>query len=392
MRHTFDSVCANATIATTVSDMVSAPARSTSLLVLALLVTWLVWGSSFLAVQVALVDLPPLLLMGTRFAVAGAVATAIGLLLARRTGGTMPSALAWRDAAIVGAGWIGIGMGTTGWAGTRLPTGICALLVATAPLWMTAIQVALLRAGAPDRMTLAGLGVGIAGVALLLLPAGGSTPEAIDVPAAVALSLSTAAWAGASVFATRAVKPTGLVLSVGMQMLTGGIVLLGAAVVAGEVQRVSIADIGLGAGSAWTYLVLAASLGGFVAYGWLLEHVGTTIAATHAFVNPVVAMALGVALLGEQVQLRTLESAAAVVVAVVLLLVGERRAATPAAAPTPVRAAGRPPRAVRRHVPAFEPRLAMAARRSGRPWHATDGMDALAIDAALDRHVWDDLT
>lgn len=366
--------------------MASPTLRYALLIATTLLVTWLVWGASFLAVSVALVDLPPLLLMASRFLVAGAVATGLGLLLARRAGHELPSSAAWRDATLVGIGWISIGMGATGWAGTRLPTGICALLVATAPLWITMLQVLVLRSGTPSRSTMLGLVAGIAGVGLLLAPS--SSAAAIDVTAALVLAGSTAAWAAASVYATRAVRPRGLVLTVGMQMLAGGAVLLLASLSLGEQRGVDLASIAAGPAAAWTYLVVAASLAGFLSYAWLLEHVGTTIASTHAFVNPVVAMALGSAVLGETLDARTLTSAGAVVVAVVLLLLGERRPPRVGApAPDTGRRTARPARAIRPHVPApVMPRHAIA-KRAPRPYCATDGMDALAIDEALDRQL-----
>jgi drug/metabolite transporter (DMT)-like permease len=389
--------------------MLSVLASRRSLVVSTLLVTWLVWGSSFVAITYALESFPPLLLMATRFVVAGSIATAIGLALVRRAGGAMPSARAWRDASIIGFGFIAIGMGATGWSATRLPTGIAALLVASAPLWIVLLQLAITRGGSRNSIALAGIAVGIAGVGVLVAPGGGA---GIDAFAAVVLVLANAAWAAASLFAPRAEKAGGLLLGVGMQMLSGGLQLGAVALATGEGARFDVAAISALALGGWTYLVLAASIGGFLAYGWLLDNVSAGTASTHAFVNPLVAVGLGVAVLGEQVDGRMLVAGVAVIVAVVLLLAAEARAGATAGAevaaapdavpgidvaPEPVPVSARRPRGARavsigrpvfvgrsRRGWAPAPTPAFASRRTARPWQATDGMDALAIDEAFD--------
>jgi drug/metabolite transporter (DMT)-like permease len=381
-----------------------------TLVVSTLLVTWLVWGSSFVAITYALESFPPLLLMATRFIVAGLVATGIGLALARRAGRSLPSPRAWRDAAIVGFGFIAIGMGATGWAATRLPTGTAALLVATAPLWIVLLQLALTRGASRNAIALTGVAVGVAGVCVLVAPGGGGS-GGLDVGAALVLVAANAAWAAASLFAPRAEKAGGLLLGVGMQMLSGGVQLALFALATGEAARFDVGAISSLAFGGWTYLVLASSIGGFLAYGWLLDNVSAGTASTHAFVNPLVAVGLGVAMLGEHVDGRMFVAGAAVIVAVVLLLAAELRttvAATPevdvlpgldvAPQPTPIPARRtRAARAVSIGRPVFvgrssvrrgfapAPTPAFASRRAARPWQATDGMDALAIDEALDR-------
>lgn len=373
------------------------PRPAQLLLVAALLVTWLVWGSSFVAISWALEAMPPLLLMATRFVAAGAVAVLAGWLLARRAGHARPTFAAWRDQAIVGFGFVVVGMGATSWAATRLPSAITALLVATAPLWIVLLQLAASRGRSANVVALAGVAVGTAGVAALVSPGG----TQVDALAAGTLVLANAIWAGTTLFATRAARPEGLLLGVGMQMLLGGAMLGVLALAIGEGAAWNVHAIDALAAGSWAYLVLAASLGGFVAYGWLLRHASASLASTHAFVNPLVAVALGALLLGETIDARVLAAGGAVIAAVVLLLLAERRvpAATSVAAaqPEPARArraarlaaaraarmplgrgGGRRPGWTPAPTPSF-------ARRASRPWQATDGMDALAIDAALDR-------
>lgn len=396
----------------------------------ALLVTWVVWGSSFIAIHLTLGTIPPVLMMATRFLAAGAIATTFGLLLLARTGGELPSARAWRDATLMGFGMVTIGMGATGWAAGRLPTGITALLVAAAPLWVALLQPLVVR-GAPRSLVAAlGIVVGVLGVGALVAPGGSGT--GIDPIAALVLVLGNAGWAIATLLAPRAATSGNLLATVGMQMVTGGALLLVVAAGMGDLAGLDPTRIAGSAVGGWTYLVLASSLGGFVAYGWLLTQVSAGVASTHAFVSPLVAVALGALLLHETLDGRVLASAAAVVVAVVLLLTGEARlarsmptedalgidvlddvlgAAAPpvegpgtarAAAPGVVRAgtvparrrtAARPARPAARALELTRARRSVGfapsptpsfARRTHRPWQATDGMDALAIDAAFD--------
>lgn len=367
------------------------------MLVATLLVTWLVWGSSFVAITWALDAFPPLLLMASRFVVAGSIATLAGLWLARRSQAALPCRLAWRDATIVGIGFVTIGMGATGWAATRLPTGTAALLVASAPLWIALLQALFVRSATRSVTALAGIAVGIVGVGVLVAPGITGSGGGIDMTAALVLIASNAAWAGASLYSPRAVPAGGLVLGVGMQMLSGGTILLAVALALGEGARFDLAQMTSLALGGWAYLVIAAAIGGFLAYAWLLEHASATTASSHAFVNPLVAVALGALVLHEEVGVRMLVAGAAVIAAVVLLLVGELRS-TSRSEPAPTPASPRPStdrrRAPGRPTPVGRsrggtgwsptPTPAFAARRQARPAHLTDAMDALSIDAAFD--------
>jgi drug/metabolite transporter (DMT)-like permease len=357
----------------------------------ALAITWIVWGSTFFAIHVATETIPPFLLMGTRFVVAGSIAFAIALLRTPRS--DWPAPRQWRDASYVGAGLITISMGATGWAATRLDTGIEALLTASGPLFIALLAMA--GGVRPTRAAVLGLAIGLVGVGLLVVPGGGSA--AVDPLGAILLVLSNVGWAAASLYGARTTSP-GILFASGMQMIVGGALLLVASVAVGELRSFDIGAVDRGAVAGWLYLVGLGSLGGFLAYAWLLEHVSTTIASTHAFVNPLVAVGLGTLLLSEPMNGRTALAGAAVVVAVVLLMVGARSAEEvidiEAAALEPQPARGRaarrpvslaPGRAVGRSggwSPAPTPAF---ARRTARPWQATDGMDALEIDDAFDQ-------
>ncbi|MEO6867039.1 MAG: EamA family transporter [Gaiellales bacterium] len=375
--------------------------------IFALLVTWLVWGSSFVAIRYALDGLPPLLLMASRYVTAGAIATAIGLVLSKRAGHARLCWRTWRDAALIGSCFIAIGMGAIGWASTRLPTGIAALLVASAPLWVALLQMAFVRDRGSSRIGLLGLGFGLIGVALLVMP-NGSGPS-IDVTAAIVLVAANAAWAGATLFAPKATVPKSLILEVGMQMLLGGVILMAIAFGSGEGARFEASAVTMSVAGSWLYLVLPAAIGTFLCYGWLLRHTSAGTAASHAFINPLVAVALGALLLGEHIGARLVLAGGTIILAVVLLMVGEARVTAAATAAASGAAANRAPRVRRpRRVRGYgsagrasralsirrpmrtgagwspAPTPTFAARRMARPSRATDGMDALAIDEALD--------
>ncbi|MBC7460386.1 MAG: EamA family transporter [Thermoleophilia bacterium] len=387
--------------------MLSATTPARPIVVLALAVTWFVWGSTFVAIKVATQTIPPFLLMGTRFVVAGSIALAIAYATTARS--ARPDRQHWKDASVVGALLIAISMGTAGWAATRLDTGVEALLIASGPLIIALL--AMVGGVAPARAALTGLAVGLVGVGLIVLPSSG-TANPVDPLAALLLIASNFGWAFASLFAAKRASP-GILFASGMQMLIGGALLLAASLAAGELRGFDFAAIDAQAAASWVFLVVLGSLGGFLAYTWLLEHVSTTIASTHAFVNPLVAVALGAMLLGEPFASRTALAGGAIVIAVVLLMFGARRPTavpvltaetglplelvpelTPAhaAMPRPARAAARGPRHAPSRAPSrtggWSPAPTPAfARRAPRPWQATDGMDALAIDDALDQQL-----
>lgn len=375
--------------------------RSTLLLVLALLTTWFGWGSSFFAMTFALDAMPPLLMMGTRFITAGVLALLLAKYALRSTFTiTLP---VLRDAAIVGATMVTVGMGATAWGAARLDSGITALLSAAAPLWIVGMGAVLFK-DIPHRLALLGLGVGIAGAAALTAPGGGGS---ISTAGLIAIAISSLAWAGASLHSRRTASSGDALADTALRMLLGGVLLIPCSFAIGEWSQFDAAAIDGAAVASWCFLVVVCAIGGFLAYEWLLTNVTSSLASTYAFVNPVVALGLGAVLLDEAVSMRTVLAGVAVVIAVVLLMLGERRATAaaalleaqlPIAEAQPTRPATRAParrRAVaRRPMAVGRPRTGMGfdatptpafARRTERPWQATDGMDALAIDVALDR-------
>jgi drug/metabolite transporter (DMT)-like permease len=304
--------------------------RSPAAVVAALATIYLVWGSTYLAIRVTDRTMPPLLMSSVRFLIAG---TALYAFASR--GRARPTLRQWGSAAIVGAALLLIGNGGVAWAETRLESGLAALIVAIIPLWVALMDRAFFgRRLSP--VAIAGLVVGFAGVALLVRPGGGG-----DVVAMLALVGTTAAWAGGSLYARGAALPESPLLSASMQMLAAAVFLGVAGLASGEATGIHADTFSTKPLIAFVYLVVVGSLIAFSAYAWLLKNVRISIVSTYAFVNPVVAVALGTVFLNETIGWTTVIAGAAIVVAVVSIVTARapRRKPVVGEVPEPLKAA-----------------------------------------------------
>lgn len=284
-------------------------------------VIYLVWGSTYLAIRVALESLPPFLLAGTRFVVAGTLLFAV----ARWRGAEAPSAAQWRGAALTGGLMILGANGLVCWAEQHVPSGAVALVAALAPAWVALLS-ALGRTGRSGARTWAGVALGVSGVAILAAPGGaGALPPG---PVAVLL-LSSLCWAGGAVAPGHLELPRSTLAATGAQMACGGSAALLAGTLAGEWGSFHLAGMGGAAVAGWLYLVLAGSVLSLSAYTYLLRATSPAAVSTHSFVNPVVAVTLGWSLGGEPVGPRMLAALPLVVASVALLLSARRAGALP---------------------------------------------------------------
>ena len=304
--------------------------RSTLAVVLALGTVYVVWGSTYLAIRVTDRTMPPFLMSSVRFLIAGAILYA---LVAR--GAARPTLREWRAAAIVGAALLLVGNGGVAWAETRIESGLAALIVAILPLWV-ALMDRLFFGRRLSPAAIVGLIVGFAGVALLVRPGGTG-----DVAAAALLVFTTAAWAAGSLYARDAPLPQNPLLAAAMQMLAASVFLGIFGLATGEAGSVHAESFATDQLLAFSYLVVFGSLLAFSAYAWLLKNVRISVVATYAFVNPVVAVALGTAFLSEPIGWTTVIAGAAIVIAVVLIVTARTPAPKPAAEqlPEPLKAA-----------------------------------------------------
>jgi drug/metabolite transporter (DMT)-like permease len=285
----------------------------------ALLVVYVVWGSTYLAIRVMVENgLPPLLSGGTRFVTAGAI---LAVAVAVRQG---PAALRvgprqLAAAALVGGLLLLGGNGLVSIGEQTVPSGLAALLIAATPLWIV-----LLRSGLgdrPRRLTLAGVLLGFAGLAILVLPggSGGATNGGIAL-----ILLAALLWATGSVLSPRLPMPSSPFVATTWEMLLGGAVMIVVAVGRGEAGGLRLAEIEPVAWYALGYLVVFGSLAAFSAYVWLLANAPISLAATYAYVNPVVAVLLGALLLAEPVTAAVLAGGAVTVLGVLLVVRSER--------------------------------------------------------------------
>lgn len=302
---------------------------------LALATVYVIWGSTYLAIRVAVETLPPFLMAGVRFLVAGA---ALYAFAARRgdAAGDRIGWPQWRSAAIVGGLLLLGGNGGVVWAERRVTSGVAALIVATVPIWM-----ALFAARRDEERVRAraaiGLVLGFAGTVLLARTSGegGGAVDGLGVGLLVFASIS---WAFGSVLAPRLPLPRRPMVTTGMEMLAGGALLTVAGVVTGELGDVELAAFSRASLLALGYLVVAGSLAGFTAYSWLLHNTSAQIASTYAYVNPVIAVLLGWAILEEPLSGMTIVAAALIIGAVALIVRSASVRRDEPAAPAPIEA------------------------------------------------------
>jgi drug/metabolite transporter (DMT)-like permease len=278
-----------------------------------------IWGSTYLAIRFAVETLPPLLMAGVRFLLAGLIL----LVYARLRDRTAPPTRADWKTGLVGGGLLLLGgNGAVVWAEQRVPSGIAALLVAVVPLWMVLLD--WLRPGGrrPASAVFAGLALGLAGLGLLvgpdaLLHGGGD----ISMAGAGVLMLGAFSWAAGSLYTKGAPKPSSANNGSGTQMVAGGLCLIAGGIVFGELGQLDLAHASARSLLGFAYLVTFGSLIGFTAYLYLLAHTTAAKAATYAYVNPVVAVLLGWAFAGEPVTSRTLLAAAVILAGVAIITV-----------------------------------------------------------------------
>ncbi|HUH17238.1 MAG TPA: EamA family transporter, partial [Methylomirabilota bacterium] len=235
-----------------------------------------------------------------------------------------PTRAQWRSAFIIGALLLLGGNGGVVLAELFIPSGVAAVLVATVPIWLSVFD-AILTRRRPSLLVIGGLVAGIAGVAVLLVPVEGI--EQLD-PLGVGLVVVAAiSWAIGSLYARRADLPRSGLLGTGMEMVAGGIVLIAAGSLLGEIGRTDIGSFSTSSLLALAYLVVFGSLVAFTAYTWLLANVPVSTVGTYAYVNPIVAVALGAVFLSEPITLRTLVATVIIVGAVVAMVSGRPRQA-----------------------------------------------------------------
>ena len=314
---------------------------------LGMLVLYVVWGSTYLGIAIAVDTIPPFLMAAARFLLAGAILLAWSIARECRSF-VRPSRREWRDSAIVGALLLAGGNGLVAFGEGTVPSGIAALLVALMPVWVAILGGIFLGDRLP-RLAVLGIAVGFAGVAILVGPSAVGGAGALDPLGLAACLLAPIAWAAGSLFASRrAALPSRPLVATGLQMSLGGLVLAVMAALSGELATFDPAAVTRDSLLAFAYLTVIGSILAFTVYGWMLRAAPLPLVATYAYVNPVVAVILGWLVLGEAIDPRTVLAGAVIVFGVALIITARGRMQRPATAvqgaPTGVAAvpAGKP--------------------------------------------------
>jgi len=273
---------------------------------------YFLWGATFLAIRIAVLEIPPFFTAGLRFFVAGSFL----YLVLRLSGEPAPSAVQWRGIAVIASAMFVVTYGALFWAAQFVPSSVVAVLEATLPIIAMVLEVFVFRRQ-PFRWPMLGaVALGFGGIVLLLSKSGGGQSFGV-VPCLVILCASVA-WTLGAVLTRSMPLPRSVPLTAGAEMMLGGAVLLAISLLTGELHP--FPHISLHAGLAVLYLIVGGSLVAFTSYVWLLARMPATRVASHAYVNPIVAVALGHFVLGEDVTPRMLFASVLVVASVFLIL------------------------------------------------------------------------
>ncbi len=309
--------------------MSSAAPASRSALVLAFATIYLVWGSTYLAIRVAVETMPPFLMAGLRFIAAGSMLY-IWLWLTKKI---RPTPRQWFDNAIVGGLLLLGGNGLVAWAEQKIPSGIATLIISVGPLFIVAADWLVLAVGKdatrgsrPTAATLVGIVLGCLGLAWLVGPdLGSAAATALDPWRVGGLLIACVAWSAGSIYTRYARTPAEPLTASAIQMLLGGGWLLLTSTALGEPVHFDPAAVSLHSIAAWLYLVFVGSLIGFTTFVWLMKHSSPALVSTYAYVNPIVAVFLGWLLLGEAIGPRMLLASSIIIAGVAIITAQKNR-------------------------------------------------------------------
>jgi len=308
--------------ATTPHERSLPPHATTPLVLAAFAAVYLLWGSTYLAIRVAVETVPPLIMAGLRH-------FTVGLFLypiLRRTTGVRPTAANWKSAAVTGCLLLFVGNGGVSWAEQIVPSGVTALLVTMVSLWLVVVD--WFRPGGvrPVPRVLFGLVLGFVGVALLVGPSPWGGSERVDLRGVAVLVMASFAWACGSIYSKHGSMPGSALLAVAMQSFSGGVALFMAGLLGGEFHRFHFAAVSWRSWVALAYLIVFGSCIGLSAYIYILQKSTSARVATYALVNPVVALILGWIFADEIISRRTVVAAVVILTAVVLVITAPHRA------------------------------------------------------------------
>lgn len=288
---------------------------------LAFAAVYLIWGSTYLGIRFAVETLPPFLMAGARFTIAGVLLYS----WMRLRGEPRPLRMHWWSAAVIGFLLLLIGNGSVSWAEQVVPSGITALLVAGSPLWFVGLEWAH-RGIRPSVGVFVGLALGTLGIVVLVDPADLVGGEDVNLLGASVLVVASISWAAGSLYSRKANLPSSPMIATGMEMLTGGAALLLLSIISGELNHFQLSNVSVRSLVSVAYLTVFGSLIAFTSYIWLLRVTTPALASTYAYVNPVIAVFIGWLAADEALNERVLLAASLIVAAVAAITsLGTRR-------------------------------------------------------------------
>lgn len=285
---------------------------------LAFAAIYIIWGTTYLVIRLAIETIPPFFMAGTRFLLAGIIT----FTFLRLRGVPMPNLLQWRSAAVIGALLLVGGNGLVTWAEQEVPTSIAALVVATVPLWMVLFDWLFYHGTRPSKRVTIGLVFGFLGISLLIGPGQVLNSNAIRLSSLFILLLAPILWSLGSLHSRQANLPDNPFMTTAMEMLAGGILLMVAGFVTGEASELNVAEISAASLLSMLYLIIFGSIIAFTAYVWLLKNVQAAKVSTYTYVNPIIAVFLGWLILSEPITPQIFVSVVIIVVAVILITTG----------------------------------------------------------------------
>jgi drug/metabolite transporter (DMT)-like permease len=280
----------------------------------------IIWGTTYLGIRISLETMPPALMGGLRWLIAGGLLALYVML----RGGAMPPRSRWGGIALLGFLMLGLGNGGVVFAEQWIPSGLAAVLVATSPFWMAAVEAVLPDGDRLRGAVILGLLTGFSGIIVLVWPdlTLGSAGNRQFLAGVIALQIATLGWSLGSAYSRRHGRTDNLLGTTALQMLAGGLMLTAAGIARGEWAHLWFTSRTAGA---LAYLSTIGAIGGFVAYTYALRHLAISFVSLYAYINPVIAVTLGVLLLGERFDSRMATAAALVFAGVAIV-----RWATPA--------------------------------------------------------------
>ncbi len=300
------------------------PAPTRSALFFAFASIYIIWGSTYLGIRIAIETMPLFLMAGARFLVAGAVL----YLVLRSRGAPRPTARQWRISAVIGTFLLLGGNGLVVWAEQFVPSGITALIIGIQPLFFVLTEWAWPGGLRPTAVTAIALLLGFAGVAWLAAPWESADTGGLHAGGVAAILLACVSWAVGSIYSRHAKHGADPLLASALQMLTGGAILTFAGLLHGDFAALNLATISARSWWAFGYLIVFGSLIGFSTFVWLMKHSTPARVSTYAYVNPLVAVFLGWLILNEPISARTLVAAVMIVGAVVVITTERSRRTT----------------------------------------------------------------